>query len=814
MKPKIIIYGLIFLIFSLSCNEPFIEADALTPNTTGLKSALVSTNRYVSKTGKDTNPGTLASPFLTIQKAATVAVAGDTVFIRAGVYQEQVCFENNGTISSRIVIMPYQSEIAVVDGNNFTIPVGEYDFSVKLYGNYITIKGIEIRYSHASGLWLHGSNQIADNIYSHHNYQSGIFLDGNNGTIQNCTTTFNCQNNVGGIAVLNGSGISAARAPDYPMLKNNIIHDNWGEGISLFECTHGTMQDNVSYDNWSANIYISDVTDCLVLRNYVYNTKGMTGGSQVGILVGDEKNKPQSARVTVINNVVFGCKRNLYWWGSNFGTGMTDFIFANNTFVNSTYSNCVQLNTGTDAGVQFKNNIISQNAGLLPILLNSGTGKTFSNNLWSTAPHVLASSKGDVIGDPKFISTTNFRLQSASPAINAGTNIGLTTDYLKNAIVGLPDIGAYEASDAPSIIYYNIQVADTATRNNCGTGSKGSTVTYTVAASKYSSTVSQADADSKATADLSSNKQAYANTNGTCSETQIPVYYNTQKSATATKNDCGTASTGSTVTYTVAASKYSSTVSQADADSKATTDLNTNKQAYANANGTCTTIPVFYNAQVSATATKSDCGTGYTGSTVTYSVAASKYSSTVSQTDANSKAAADLTANKQAYANANGICTALPVFYNAQVSATATRSDCGTGYTGSTVTYSIAASKYSSTVSQADADSKAAVDLSANKQSYANANGTCTATPITISSVTPTVYYNYQRSVIATKDNCGTGYTGSKVIYTVAAKKYSSTISQADADSKAAADLTANKQAYANTKGTCTPIKKVYYRRH
>jgi len=584
---KILMCGLIFPVLSLSCYEPSLESVALAPNTNGLKSALLSTNRYVSKTGNDTNPGTLASPYLTIKKAATVAIAGDTVFIRAGVYQEQVCFENNGTISSRIVIMPYQSEIAVIDGNNFTIPVGDY-YIVKLYGNYITIKGIEIRYSRASGLWLHGSNQIADNIYSHHNYQSGIFLDGNNGTIQNCTITFNCQNNVGGIAVLNGSGISAARAPDYPMLKNNIIHDNWGEGISLFECTHGTMQDNVSYDNWSANIYISDVTDCLVLRNYVYNTKGMTGGSQVGILVGDEKNKPQCARVSIINNVVFGCKRNLYWWGSNFGTGMTDFIIANNTFVNSTYSNCVQLNTGTDSGVHFKNNIISQNAGLLPILLNSGTGKTFSNNLWSSAPNVIAAGTGDVIGDPKFTSTTNFRLQSASPAINAGVNIGLASDYLKNAIVGLPDIGAYEYSGAPSIIYYNIQVSATATRSNCGTGYTGSTITYTVAAGKYSSTVSQADADNKATTDLNSNKQAYANANGIC--TAIPAYYNTQVSATATRSNCGTGYKGSTVTYTVAAGKYSSTVSQADADSKATADLTANKQAYANTKGTCTRV--------------------------------------------------------------------------------------------------------------------------------------------------------------------------------------------------------------------------------
>ena len=138
----------------------------------------------------------------------------------------------------------------------------------------------------------------------------------------------------------------------------------------------------------------------------------------------------------------------------------------------------------------------------------------------------------------------DFSLQSNSPAINAGINLGLTTDLLKNAIVGVPDIGVIEyiqgqAQETPAqAVYYNTQKSATATKSDCGTGYTGSTVTYTVAAKKYSSTVSQADADSKAATDLSTNKQAYANANGTC--TAITVYYNAQASATATKNNCGT----------------------------------------------------------------------------------------------------------------------------------------------------------------------------------------------------------------------------------------------------------------------------------
>jgi hypothetical protein len=194
--------------------------------------------------------------------------------------------------------------------------------------------------------------------------------------------------------------------------------------------------------------------------------------------------------------------------------------------------------------------------------------------------------------DPKLNSPVSYdyTLQSTSPAINAGVDVGLTTDYLGNPIIGLPDLGAYESTftAVPSTVYYNTTVSATATKNSCGTGYTGSVVTYTVSANKYSSSISQADADSKATTDLNNNKQAFANANGTCTIIAPTLYYNTAISATATKNSCGRGYVGSIVTYTIPAKKYSSTVSQTDADNKALTDLNNNKQAYANTNGTCT----------------------------------------------------------------------------------------------------------------------------------------------------------------------------------------------------------------------------------
>lgn len=130
--------------------------------------------------------------------------------------------------------------------------------------------------------------------------------------------------------------------------------------------------------------------------------------------------------------------------------------------------------------------------------------------------------------------------------------------------------------------FYNVQKSGNFTRNNCASGGTGSSVNYTVSASTYSSTISQAAADQLAQDDVDANGQSYANSHGTC------TFYSVSKSGNFTRNNCGSGYTGSTVTYTVPANTYNSTTSQAAADALAQNDVDTNGQGYANSNGTCT----------------------------------------------------------------------------------------------------------------------------------------------------------------------------------------------------------------------------------
>ncbi len=133
-------------------------------------------------------------------------------------------------------------------------------------------------------------------------------------------------------------------------------------------------------------------------------------------------------------------------------------------------------------------------------------------------------------------------------------------------------------------VYQNAQLSHNYIRNNCQAGYTGGIAVYTVYASTYISSTSQADADLQAQNDMDANGQNYANTTAGCYQS---LYYNTAISQDFTRNNCPTNYTGSTVTYTVAVNTYSSTVSQPAAQQLAQNDITANGQNYANTNGLC-----------------------------------------------------------------------------------------------------------------------------------------------------------------------------------------------------------------------------------
>ncbi len=72
---------------------------------------------YVATTGSDTNAGTLAEPFATIQHTADVMEPGDTCYIRGGSYHEEVDLSGvAGSSGNRITFTNYKDEAVTLDG--------------------------------------------------------------------------------------------------------------------------------------------------------------------------------------------------------------------------------------------------------------------------------------------------------------------------------------------------------------------------------------------------------------------------------------------------------------------------------------------------------------------------------------------------------------------------------------------------------------------------------------------------------------------------------------------------------------------------
>jgi hypothetical protein len=100
----------------------------------------------------DTNPGTEAQPFKTVQRAADAAKPGDTVYVMAGKYDERVRVRAGGTEGNPLafVAMPRRSAT-----------VGGFD----LGGSYIRVEGFEITADRpATAVQLRASHcEILDN---------------------------------------------------------------------------------------------------------------------------------------------------------------------------------------------------------------------------------------------------------------------------------------------------------------------------------------------------------------------------------------------------------------------------------------------------------------------------------------------------------------------------------------------------------------------------------------------------------------------------------------------------------------------------
>ena len=127
---------------------------------------------YVAPNGSNSNPGTQAQPFASLQEAHDVAVAGDTIYMRGGPYlfPAKTTFTRDGASGNRIEVFNYPGEVPVIDG--IKQPGGPGTVSIiRLDGaSWWHIKGLELKNGPINGLVAdqNSSNNIFERLHIHH----------------------------------------------------------------------------------------------------------------------------------------------------------------------------------------------------------------------------------------------------------------------------------------------------------------------------------------------------------------------------------------------------------------------------------------------------------------------------------------------------------------------------------------------------------------------------------------------------------------------------------------------------------------------
>jgi len=110
-----------------------------------ISGSAMATDYYVSVSGADTQPGTLAQPWRTIQKAANTLQPGDTVYVRGGTYARTTLNVSGTGENSRITFAGFPGETPVIDATGETPPSGETALFLIQSKKWVTFRGFELR---------------------------------------------------------------------------------------------------------------------------------------------------------------------------------------------------------------------------------------------------------------------------------------------------------------------------------------------------------------------------------------------------------------------------------------------------------------------------------------------------------------------------------------------------------------------------------------------------------------------------------------------------------------------------------------------
>ncbi len=452
---------------------------------------LFANNYFVSPVGNDeTGDGSIDAPFVSIEKACDFVGAGDTIFMRGGVYnfQQLVNSESNGTNANPIVICNYLNEEPIIDGSEVNLNNNSALLFVARWTQdpvmqHYVVQGITVRNSSERGISYYKTENLTIRDCKVYNIQKrGIGGYGSNVFIENNEIFQAALINENGIMGNSGWPMIIYGAVDYEngnpseniFIRNNYVHECWGEGIGPGQGSTGVIiENNTVKDVWSVGIYCDKTSDVTISSNHIFNVNEnfyRNGEPAIGISLANEISfhgmYPFVQNIRIYNNLISNVRKGIGFWldASNnedqntySGIDIAFNVIYNPTSAAIVFDDIPEGNTNP-SGCSLHNNIFYSGAWSSEIMDVSAWN--ISHNNWvGEAPSFAGNYH--ITEDPALVAPAidaepiDFMLQANSPAIESGVFLPqIDTDFWGHMRMNPPCIGFHEFGASSEIEPY------------------------------------------------------------------------------------------------------------------------------------------------------------------------------------------------------------------------------------------------------------------------------------------------------------------------------------------------------------------------
>ena len=392
---------------------------------------------YVSPSGNDSSPGTLALPFATLGKAVSVVQAGQTIYLRGGTYlpNATINITTSGTASNRINLLAYPGEQPYLNFTNQPVSTANRGILFKTNANYWTVKGLEVGYAGDNGIKVEGSHHRFEQCLFHNNGDTGLQIGFGH-----------TNSNPGGLLAAYVEVVNCDAWQNFDVAGNGGNADGFaakmhcGQGIIFTGCRAWENSD----DGWDLfeTDYSVIISNCWTWKSAMIGGQGNGNGFKLG---GDGAGGNSMGVHYVYNGVAFGCKVNNFTQNSH----RDGEVIINCTAFSPGASGYNYFFEGTLNGG--RQNVFKNNASIPRSGTNGGgfiedNGPLEANNSWNLAVTVSSADFNSILEtaakaprQPDGSLPTGFaRLVAGSDLIDKGVNVGIPFNGAS------PDLGAFE----------------------------------------------------------------------------------------------------------------------------------------------------------------------------------------------------------------------------------------------------------------------------------------------------------------------------------------------------------------------------------